>query len=55
MTTAGSYLSVEDKRLHSGLGGSTVVKLLEVDWPSGVQTLSNVKADQILVVHENAL
>lgn len=52
---AGSYLSASDKRLHFGLGSNRIVKLVEIHWPSGVkQTLTNVKADQVLVVHENA-
>jgi hypothetical protein len=55
VSTAGSYLSASDKRVHFGLGGNTVVKSLEIDWPSRVvQTLTNVKADQVLVVRENA-
>ena len=54
-TTGGSYLSSSDKRVHFGLGSSTVVTELEIDWPSGiVQKLSNVKADQILRVDEPA-
>jgi hypothetical protein len=55
VSTAGSYLSASDKRVHFGLGANTIVKSLEIDWPSGVvQTLTNVKADQLLVVRENA-
>jgi enediyne biosynthesis protein E4 len=56
VSTASSYLSANDKRVHFGLGSDTVVKSLEIHWPSGVvQTLSNVKADQVLVVRESAL
>ncbi len=52
---AGSYLSASDKRVHFGLGSNTIVKSLEIRWPSGiVQTLANVKADQLLVIRENA-
>ena len=55
VSSAGSYLSASDKRVHFGLGSNAVVKLLEIRWPSGiVQTLTNVKADQVLTVHENA-
>ena len=55
VSTAGSYLSASDKRVHFGLGQNTFVKLLEIQWPSGIkQTLANVKADQVLVVHENS-
>ncbi len=53
VSTAGSYLSSSDKRVHFGLGQDKVVKLLEIHWPSGrVQTLQDVTADQILTVHE---
>jgi hypothetical protein len=52
-TTAGSYASSSDKRTHFGLGRDTVVKEIELRWPSGaVQVLRNVKADQILKVTE---
>jgi len=53
VSTAGSYLSSSDKRVHFGLGSASTIKLLEVRWPSGkVQKLSNVPADQILKVRE---
>jgi enediyne biosynthesis protein E4 len=52
VTSAGSYLSASDKRVHFGLGDSTSASV-EVFWPSGVhQTLSGVKADQFLEVRE---
>jgi len=55
VTTAGSYQSSNDKRVHFGLGQDTMVKLLEITWPGGsVQTLRNVKADQVLTVMEPA-
>ena len=55
VTTAGSYASSSDKRVHFGLGGDTLVKEITLRWPSGtVQTLHNVKADQILKVTEGA-
>jgi len=55
VSAAGSYLSSSDKRVHFGLGKNGAAKLLEIRWPSGVvQTLTNVKADQVLVVRENA-
>jgi hypothetical protein len=54
VTSAGSYLSSSDKRVHFGLGNNRSAKLLEVVWPSGtVQTLTNIKADQTLVVTES--
>ncbi len=53
VTTAGSYLSASDKRIHFGLGRDETAKLLEITWPSGmVQRLEGVKADQVLTVTE---
>jgi hypothetical protein len=53
VTTAGSYLSSSDKRVHFGLGSETIVPTVEIRWPSGiVQTLKNVPADRILQVDE---
>jgi hypothetical protein len=53
VTTAGSYASSNDPRVHFGLGTDTVIKEIEFKWPSGtVQVLHNVKADQILTVAE---
>jgi len=51
-TSAGSYASASDKRLHFGLGTAESAKV-EVVWPSGIhQTLSDVHADQFLEVRE---
>jgi enediyne biosynthesis protein E4 len=53
VTTAGSYLSASDKRVHLGLGPEGVAKSIEIRWPSGImQTLKDVPADQILQVDE---
>ncbi|HYM11042.1 MAG TPA: ASPIC/UnbV domain-containing protein, partial [Bryobacterales bacterium] len=53
VTTGGSYLSSNDKRVHFGLGSARRVKLLELTWPSGkVQRLENVEGDRILSVRE---
>jgi enediyne biosynthesis protein E4 len=53
VTTAGSYLSSSDKRLHFGLGEAVAAKLIEIQWPSGIrQTLQNVRGDQILSIDE---
>jgi len=52
-TTAVGYNSSSDKRVHFGLGGAAVIDKIELAWPSGLkQTLTNVKADQILTVTE---
>jgi len=54
VTTAGSYLSSGDKRVHFGLG-QTQVSTIEIRWPSGItQTLKDVHADQILQIDEPA-
>jgi hypothetical protein len=53
VTTAGSYLSSSDKRVHFGLGADTAAQTVEIRWPSGiVQMLKNVRADQFLQVDE---
>jgi enediyne biosynthesis protein E4 len=53
VTTAGSYASSNDPRVHFGLGSDTVIREIELRWPSGtVQLLHNVKADQMLTVTE---
>jgi enediyne biosynthesis protein E4 len=55
VSTGSSYLSASDKRVHFGMGADSVVRKIEIDWPSGiVQTLRDVKADQILRVDEPA-
>ena len=54
-TTALSYNSSSDKRVHFGLGSAEVINSIELTWPSGVkQILKSVKADQILTVTESA-
>jgi hypothetical protein len=53
VSTASSYLSSSDKRVHFGLGSESVAQSIEIRWPSGLtQTLKNVPADQILQVDE---
>jgi enediyne biosynthesis protein E4 len=47
------YLSQNDPRMHFGLAKAETVEKIEIQWPSGkVQTLENVKANQILDVKE---
>ena len=54
VTTAGSFASSSDKRVHIGLGRDTRIKEIELRWPSGrIQVLQNVKADQILKITES--
>lgn len=55
VSTAGSYLSANDKRVHFGLGRERLVKLLEIRWPSGImQTWKDIKANQIFTAREAA-
>ena len=47
-----SYLSVNDRRLHFGLGAE-VKASLEIRWPSGaVERIAGVDADQLVVIRE---
>jgi hypothetical protein len=53
VSTAGSYLSSSDKRVHFGMDSESIAQTIEIRWPSGiVQTLKNIRADQILQVDE---
>ena len=53
VTTAGSYISASDKRVHFGLGPQKKVHLIEIAWPSGTaQKLESIAADQIITVRE---
>jgi len=53
-TTAVGYNSSSDKRVHFGLGSAKVIDKIDLAWPTGVkQTLTNIKADQILTVVES--
>jgi len=53
VSTANSYLSSSDKRLHFGLGDKTTIQKIEIGWPSGVrQVIKDVSGDQILQIDE---
>jgi enediyne biosynthesis protein E4 len=53
VSTAGSYLSASDKRVHFGLGQDRIVQKIEIRWPSGIrQTLKDISADQVLQIDE---
>ena len=55
VSTAGSYLSSSDKRVHFGLGKESVIQEIDIRWPSGIrQTLKNIPANQILQIDETA-
>ena len=51
-TSAGSYASSNDKRLHFGLGSSKTAQI-EIIWPSGTrQVLAGILTDQFLELRE---
>jgi hypothetical protein len=55
VSTASSYLSSGDKRIHFGLGKASLIETIEIRWPSGiVQTLKDVAADRIVQIDEPA-
>jgi hypothetical protein len=55
VSTASSYLSSSDKRVHFGLGSQNVVKEIEIRWPSGIiQKLLHVNGDRMVRVEESS-
>ena len=55
VSTAGSYLSSSDKRVHFGMGQDGLAQRIEIRWPSGIrQTIKDTPADQILQIDEPA-
>jgi hypothetical protein len=55
VSTASSYLSASDKRVHFGLGQESTAQRIEIRWPGGTrQTLKDIAADQILQIDEPA-
>ena len=54
VTTSTGYAASSDPRVHFGLGGSRVIREIEIRWPSGTrQLLRNVDADRIVAVTES--
>ena len=52
-TTSVGYASSSDSRVHFGLGASSLVKELEVRWPSGIrQVLRDLQGDRIITIEE---
>jgi len=52
-TTSTGYAASSDPRVHFGLGSSSLIRELEIRWPSGIrQLLHDVAPDHILVVTE---
>jgi hypothetical protein len=53
VTTAGSYASSNDSRVHFGLGSNPHIRAMEIRWPSGVkQILRDIAVDRVLTVEE---
>ncbi len=53
VSTAGSYLSSNDKRAHFGLGTDGIARSIEIRWPSGIrQTLVDIAGDRIVKIDE---
>jgi hypothetical protein len=49
-----SYLSVDDRRLHFGLGSFATANF-EIRWPNGnKETIANIAANQLVVVQEGS-
>jgi hypothetical protein len=49
-----SYLSVNDRRLHFGLGSATTANV-EIRWPNGgLEKIPDVAADRLVVIQEGA-
>ncbi len=54
LTTAGSYLSASQKRVHFGIGDAVSVAELEVRWPSGsVQVVRNPGMNRVVTIRES--
>lgn len=53
VTTASSYLSSGDKRVHFGLGTDEAASEIEIRWPSGiVQKLQNIRGGRTVQIDE---
>jgi hypothetical protein len=53
--TDGSYLSAGDIRVHAGLGASTQIDALVVDWPDGVrERWTGVAADRLVTLRRGS-
>jgi enediyne biosynthesis protein E4 len=51
VSTAGSYLSANDRRVYFGLGNDSAIRQIRIEWPGGaVQEIVAPKSDQILRV-----
>jgi enediyne biosynthesis protein E4 len=54
VTAQSSFYSVNDRRLHFGLGPETIAHI-SIRWPNGaIETIPNVAANQLVVVRESS-
>jgi hypothetical protein len=54
LSAQSSFYSVNDQRLHFGLGSETIAHL-SIRWPNGnIETIPNVSANQLVVVRESS-
>lgn len=54
LTTASSYLSASQKRVHFGLADAESVTEVEIRWPSGgAQVLRNVEVNRVVAIRES--
>ena len=54
MLAQSSYLSVNDKRLHFGLGNEKRVSL-EIRWPNGkLEAIPDIESDRLVVIDEGS-
>ena len=54
-TTSTGYAASSDPRVHFGLGSSSVIREIEIRWPSGTrQLLHDVTDDRLMVITESA-
>jgi len=53
VTTSVGYGCSSDRLVHFGLGKDSVIKTIEIDWPSGIkQRLEDIRADRFLTIEE---
>ena len=51
--SGGSYISMNDTRVHFGVGQATTIDSLEIRWPSGkVETIKDLQADKFYSILE---
>jgi len=49
--TDGSYLSASDPRVHAGLGASSAVQAVIVQWPDGArERWTDISADRLVTL-----